>query len=279
MAHAQKHIFRSFKVFSMALPALTLNVVEGTSSYGKILTIEGRTTSIGGRASNADIEFPDLPNGEIYVEFIPDGDDWTIMEKTIDSDVRYSGRLLERRNVVRSGLELTLPGREGSGEVRIRTDLAKRKGTGATTLPRIDPMFATIALAWIIAGSGYLYMSSRDTGPKAPQVVQYEQVKRDVAAVSEGAVNGSDTTPLIDQPETPAQLYRALAAATDSADRMAIQEQYANRIVYLLREGERLRELGLLDQARTNYRTVVDMLPDSQLATTLSALGALSRLR
>jgi len=263
----------------MALPALTLNVVEGTSSYGKILTIEGRTTSIGGRASNADIEFPDLPNGEIYVEFIPDGDDWTIMEKTIDSDVRYSGRLLERRNVVRSGLELTLPGREGSGEVRIRTDLAKRKGTGATTLPRIDPMFATIALAWIIAGSGYLYMSSRDTGPKAPQVVQYEQVKRDVAAVSEGAVNGSDTTPLIDQPETPAQLYRALAAATDSADRMAIQEQYANRIVYLLREGERLRELGLLDQARTNYRTVVDMLPDSQLATTLSALGALSRLR
>lgn len=236
--------------------------------------------SVGGRGSSADMDISGVAHGLELAEFRLHRRKW-VLEETAVGQVRINGRRPSRRNVLRTGDEISLPGVNADVPILLEVQLERERlqpiRIPGLNLSKLNPQFVALGLFYVfglIALGVALSNRDQDNGPAVVADVE-TTLTADIEAAAGQAPGGVLYSREI---RTFGELLVLLESDADDAEKERYTEGFIEFVVLRFDEARRLSDRGLVDEAIDAYEAIVDLLGDAKLGTTAIALRELGTL-
>jgi len=258
--------------------ALFLNVRSG-AMIGERLRVPGTDASLGGKGSGAEFVVSGVAHGLKTVEFRISRGRW-VLEEIAQGQVRLNGRRPGRRNTLKSGDAIAVPGILPEEPIQLEVEIEKDKNRSLIPVSlsryKVNLQFVMITIIYVLMFVfAAIYLRAGDDGRSTVKRAEIGAILRaDIEAAGPAADSGRilfDTTP-----QNFRELRIVMASGLPEVERDTMTTGFALTVERRFAEARRLTDLGLEDEAVEEYERIIELMGDGELRTTLVALRELA---
>jgi len=271
------------------MPQLLKLSIQDGPQVGQTIEVPGPRCSIGGKGSEADLELSGLPYGIKFVDLIDAGKAWTMVEFE-PRTVLLNERQLKRRNKLTSGDTIWLPSTAKGQNFRliVETENIKRapsdtdKGSGALGQVNSTVIAGGAAYLVLMVVAGLYFTMNSSSGSSVAPIMAEDVVAAltsDIARIPERANSLSALVPLGEAATNFNDLGVFLLSDLSAPQKTDLETGFRGQVLDLFSEAWRFEQQGRWDEARGNYREIVQVMGDRDLETTVLALQRLNQIQ
>lgn len=254
-------------------------VVQGGAMIGETREVAGTDATLGGKGSGANFEVSGVTYGVRFAEFRVDGSRWVVEEIT-EGKILLNGRRPRRRNVLKQGDVITVPGIRAEEPIDVEVVIERvRSGSRlpvSIKFSRVNPVYLTVGVVYLLmfVGAG-MFLSARGAGGGgASRMDITDMIRADIARVDPAA--GGSGVIFGAAPRSFDDLRVVLASDLPQDQKDRLTEGFVQQMQLRFAEARRAADLGLAAEARGQYRSIIALMRDGNLQTTGMALRELA---
>jgi hypothetical protein len=265
---------------------LKLSILDGPQ-VGQMVEVKGPRCSVGGKGSEADLELSGLPYGIKFVDLIDSGKAWTMVEFE-PRTVLLNERQLKRRNKLSSGDTIWLPSTAKGQNFRLVAELETiKKQPGEKQASGVGQVNSTVLIGgavyvlMMIGAAAYFTMNSGG-GSGAPPIMAEDvqaALNADIGVLPARAEALNAPVPLTEIAADFNDLGAFMISGMSAPQKTALESEFRATVLELFSEAWRFEQQGRWNEARANYRQVIQMMGDRDLQTTSLALARLNQIQ
>ncbi|TRD17756.1 hypothetical protein FEV53_12835 [Palleronia caenipelagi] len=243
---------------------------------GERLKVPGTEASLGGKGSGAEIAVSGVAHGLKTAEFRISRGRW-VLEEIAQGQVRLNGRRPGRRNTLKSGDAIAVPGILPKEPIRLEVEIERDKNRSllpvSLNLGKVNPQYVVVGIVYgLMFIFAAIYLRGGDEGRSTAQRAEIGAILWAEIEAAGPAAN-SEWILFDPTPQSFRDLRVVMASSLPEAERDAMAAKFVLTVEQRFAKARRLADIGLEEEAIEEYDLIIDLMDDdAELRTTQEAL-------